>query len=110
MRDGATFITRSDDVIEALHHLLGRDQPNPPPIGLAQAGTAGLHGAEPDEDERTRIMDLLGPTPAAVDEIVRQSGGDARAVQLVLLELEIAGRLERRPGGAVSLRQPELWL
>ncbi|GBD49411.1 DNA-processing protein DprA [Methylopila sp. Yamaguchi] len=110
LRDGATFITRSDDVIEALHHLLGRDQPNPPPIGLAQAGTAGLHGAEPDEDERTRIMDLLGPTPAAVDEIVRQSGGDARAVQLVLLELEIAGRLERRPGGAVSLRQPELWL
>ncbi|GLK55162.1 DNA processing protein [Methylopila capsulata] len=110
LRDGATFITRSDDVIEALQHLLGRDEPSPPPIGLAQAGMAGFQGAEPGEDERSRIMELLGPTPAAVDEIVRQSGADARSVQLVLLEMEIAGRLERRPGGAVCLRQPDLWL
>lgn len=110
LRDGATFVTRSEDVIDALQHLLGREGPLPQPIALAQAGTAGFEGAEPGDDLRARIVELLGPTPAAVDELVRQSGGDARAVQLVLLELEIAGRLERRPGGAVCLRPSDLWL
>jgi DNA processing protein len=38
-----------------------------------------------------------------VDELVRQSGLAPAAVQTVLLELELAGRLERHAGGRVSL-------
>jgi DNA processing protein len=38
-----------------------------------------------------------------VDEIVRQSGLVPAIVQTVLLELELAGRLERHAGGKVSL-------
>jgi len=38
-----------------------------------------------------------------VDELIRQSGAGAAAVQLALLELEIAGRLARHAGGRVSL-------
>ncbi len=41
--------------------------------------------------------------PVGIDELVRQSGGNAGAVQMALLELEIAGRLVRHAGGRVSL-------
>ncbi|MGA0531509.1 DNA-processing protein DprA [Hansschlegelia sp. KR7-227] len=104
LRDGATFITRSDDVIEALAPLVDRGPPPAPPISLAQAGAAGFEGGEPQDDQRMRVLELLGPSPAAIDDLVRQSGSDARTVQIVLLELELAGRLDRLPGGKVSLR------
>jgi DNA processing protein len=55
------------------------------------------------EGERRSLIDLLGPTPVAVDELVRQSGQDAATVQLVLLELELAGRVERHAGAKISL-------
>lgn len=49
------------------------------------------------------LIELLGPSPIAVDDLVRQSGLSIRTVQMTLLELEIAGRLERHGGNAVSL-------
>jgi DNA processing protein len=58
---------------------------------------------EPAEDERSRIVSLLGPTPAAIDDLVRLSRTSPAIVRTVLLELELAGRLERHGGGLVSL-------
>ena len=55
------------------------------------------------DGDRDAVAGLLGPTPVAVDEIVRQSGRPAAAVQLVLLELELAGRVARHAGARVSL-------
>ena len=49
------------------------------------------------------VEDLLGPDPVAVDELVRQCHLSAAAVRAVLLELELAGRLERHAGNRVSL-------
>ncbi|GGB25295.1 hypothetical protein GCM10011380_13580 [Sphingomonas metalli] len=69
------------------------------PAGRYAAATAG----EPDDAARRHIAALLGPVPVAVDEIVRQSQASPAAVQMVLLELELAGRLERHAGGRVSL-------
>jgi DNA processing protein len=46
---------------------------------------------------------MLTIAPVAVDELIRQSGASASAVQLALLELEIAGRLQRHAAGRVSL-------
>jgi DNA processing protein len=50
------------------------------------------------------ILERLGPTPVAVDELVRQCQLSAAAVATLLLELELAGRIERHPGNLVSLR------
>ena len=55
-------------------------------------------------DERARIVGLLGPTPVGIDDLVRLSGSSPAVVRTVLLELELAGRLERHGGGLVSLR------
>jgi DNA processing protein len=53
--------------------------------------------------EEADLIAFLGPSPVAVDDLVRQSGLSIRNVQMALLELEIAGRLERHGGNAVSL-------
>jgi DNA processing protein len=98
IRDGATLIQTAADVMESITHLNGRvasplrpfdHQPTP--------------AADPEPDIRIRVEELLGPSPAPVDEIVRLSGADPGAVQLVLLELDLAGRLDRHAGNKVSL-------
>jgi DNA processing protein len=45
----------------------------------------------------------LSPTAVLIDDLIRMSGTSPRIVRMVLLELEIAGRLERHGGGLVSL-------
>jgi DNA processing protein len=50
------------------------------------------------------IEQLLGRSPVTVDEIIRLSGAPSGSVQMALLELDLAGRLDRHAGGKVSLR------
>jgi DNA processing protein len=58
---------------------------------------------EPDASDRERIVGLLGPTPILLDDLIRMAGTSPAIVRTVLLELELAGRLERHGGGLVSL-------
>jgi DNA processing protein len=67
------------------------------------AEAPGPPGFEPDNDERTRIIALMGPTPVSIDDLVRLAWTSPAVVRTVLLELEIAGRLERHGGALVSL-------
>jgi DNA processing protein len=60
-------------------------------------------GPEPEADQRARIVGLLGPTPVGIDDLVRLANAPPAVVRMVLLELEIAGRLERHGNGLVSL-------
>ena len=55
------------------------------------------------EAERDRVVEALGPTPVSVDELIRHTGLHPAQVFMILLELDLAGRLERHAGGAVSL-------
>lgn len=98
IREGATLIQNADDVLEAIRpfHLRPLAQKN-----LDYASPAAAPDAS--ETERRTVLDLLSPTAVAVDEIVRQSGLSPATVQTVLLELELAGRLERHAGGKASL-------
>jgi DNA processing protein len=54
-------------------------------------------------DETGIVVGLLGPAPVSPDELARQSGLSIRAVNGILLELELAGRLVRHAGSGVSL-------
>lgn len=68
----------------------------------SRSGGAGDE-VEPAPDERARIVALLGPAPVQIDDLVRLSKSSPAVVRMVLLELEIAGRLERHGGGLISL-------
>lgn len=57
----------------------------------------------PGENDRADVLEALGPTPIAVDDIIRHTGMSAAQISMVLLELDLAGRLERHAGGNVSL-------
>lgn len=105
LKQGATMVTGAQDVIEALEPLLRQDAALPEqPDLLAQIDEEPepLQAITTDR-ERDLIADALGPVPVDVDTLVRHTGIDAGAVQLVLLELDLAGRLIRSPGNQVAL-------
>jgi DNA processing protein len=96
IKQGATLTTEASDVVHALEPIMGR------PIELREPDE-GPMGFEPDASDRARIIDLLGPAPIGLDDLIRMAGTSPAIVRTVLLELELAGRLERHGGGLVSL-------
>tara|TARA_R110000787_G_scaffold14654_18_gene45173 strand:- start:911 stop:1441 length:531 start_codon:yes stop_codon:yes gene_type:complete len=102
LKDGAIVTTDSGDVIEALapsSRLFSDDEP----FFEEPEGDDGARFTEPHDDDRTRVIEALGPSPAEIDDIIRHTGVSAQTVYLVLIELDLAGRLHRHPGGMVSL-------
>jgi DNA processing protein len=99
IRDGATLIQNAADVIEAVRPMMGHVAS--PYVPFERIDPEAL---DTEPDSRAAIESLLGPSAVPVDELVRQSGAAPGAVQLILLELDLAGRLERHAGGKVSLR------
>lgn len=99
IREGAVLVQTPEDVVELVS-------------GFDATPRSTLREAQPHylpaedgllADVPADIAALLTTAPVSVDELVRQSGAGAGAVQMALLELEIAGRLLRHAGGRVSL-------
>ncbi|MEX1206637.1 MAG: DNA-processing protein DprA [Dongiaceae bacterium] len=102
LRQGAVLVETAADVLAALEGMTRPSLTEPPAPDFAPAGPAATDDPELGE-ARERIESLLGPTPVAVDELLRRCQVSAPVVGTVLLELELAGRLERHPGHRVSL-------
>ncbi|WP_439575453.1 DNA-processing protein DprA [Phreatobacter sp.] len=99
LKQGAVLVTEPADIIEVLRPVMARD---PGPVEAGETDVP-MEPVEPGDDTRSRIHSLLGPVPVTIDDIVRASEAPVAAVRVVLLELELAGRLHREPGGRVSL-------
>jgi len=97
IRDGATLIQSAVEIAEALSPF-GRGR-----VAAPAAPFVPDTSADVSESDRRTIVSLLGPVAVAIDELLRQSGLSPAALHLVLLELELAGRLIRHAGGRVSL-------
>ncbi len=98
IRDGATLVQNAADVIEAIRL---------PASSVRSAPARYDHSPEElvdGEDVLSSVERLLGPSPVPVDEIIRLSGAASGSVQMALLELDLAGRLDRHAGNRVSLR------
>jgi DNA processing protein len=111
IRRGATLTETAEDVLTQLGPLVREAPPPPPVLPLAieerwslNATRIGAGDPMADENALGIILERLGPTPVAVDELVRQCQLTASAVATLLLELELSGRVERHPGNLVSLR------
>ncbi|RRQ52199.1 DNA-processing protein DprA [Sphingorhabdus wooponensis] len=99
IREGATLVQDASEIAELVSPLDNRM--------LAPAVKTAPSFAVMNDDEsnveRGAVIDLMGMTYVSVDELVRQSGSNPTTVQMVLLELELAGKLERGAGGKVRL-------
>lgn len=106
LKSGATLVTSADDVLEALApalagaslimepHAAFEDVPpaplRPPPL----IGTS----------DRDRVVVAMGPQPIPIDDLARATDLGARELRVILMELDLAGRIERHGQGLVSLR------
>lgn len=110
IKDGAVMVTDVADVLAAL---------SPPPNHPGSGGGTSEHLSEPrqgplerppplpvelTESDRDRVVATLGPAPVGLDDIVRATGLPARNVQIALLEIALAGRIEYHGHHLVSLR------
>ncbi|MEE2525125.1 DNA-processing protein DprA [Hyphobacterium sp. HN65] len=102
IRDGAVLIETADDVLDVLRHAKR-------PVAAESDPQDYTHDALPETGPaaRERVLDLLSPSPVAIDDLVRHSGLATGEVHAVLIELEIAGRAVILPGGTVQLGYEE---
>lgn len=102
IRQGATLTETAEDVLTVLgeRRVAPRREKDPAPFPTVSP-------SKPEESDldraRAAIVESLGPVPVTVDELIRNGQFSPAVASAVLLELELAGRLERHPGNQVSL-------
>jgi DNA processing protein len=126
IRQGAMLVTSADDIADdlksqrepsqlpLLDEAQGRETPLwdelewlGPETAPARIDTAPpFDGWSEDAgaDLRTRLLNLITAAPSDPDELARALGVSAREIGIMLYELEAEGRIERRGGGAATLR------
>lgn len=106
IKQGACLVTEIDDILEALSHRLPRAER--PQSLLTENQTTDQNNLALDEPvpiaERDMLIGCLNLTPIAIDELVRHTSLPLNQIQLILLELDLAGRLERHGNQTISLR------
>ncbi|MEM6780888.1 MAG: DNA-processing protein DprA [Pseudomonadota bacterium] len=102
LQDGAVLIQSSTDVLQNMNDFTGRSLGEPKQAEAPITPLAPIDENEV-EDARDLILSNLSHVPVTVDELVRVCHITISVAQTVLLELELAGRLQRLPGGRVSL-------
>lgn len=101
LKNGAIVTTSAEDVIDALAPLDDRAPSFPRAQPLLEPEEAVA--LPPSDDQRTHILSLLGPSPVDIDDLIAHSGLAPAQVHLTILELDLAGRIERHSGNRVSL-------
>jgi DNA processing protein len=105
IRDGAALIESAADIVEALDSFSSKSMRENNFSGFAYEGSEDLDFIEPSDPETARqmLLENLSYNPIAVDELILTCHLTIPVVQTLLLEMELAGRLKRHPGGKVSL-------
>ncbi|MCX5495434.1 DNA-processing protein DprA [Kaistia dalseonensis] len=104
IKEGAHLVTTASDVLEVVGPMIGHAFVAPPNWSEPEGEGAQSPGSVvPDDRDRALLIEALGPTPVQVDELIRFTGLRAATVQVLLIELDLAGRIERHPGQRVAL-------
>ncbi|MGD9784858.1 MAG: DNA-processing protein DprA [Hyphomicrobiaceae bacterium] len=107
LKNGAIIATEPADVIGHLAPLTGlTGRPEFAETAAAVWPEAGQRSGPPplpSQDERGAILAALGPAPVDIDALARSVGVEPRAVAVILMELELAGRIVRQGAQLVAL-------
>jgi DNA processing protein len=98
IRDGATLLTRTSDVIDTL-----RAEYVGVPKTFAEPDGPSHEMIEIGSTERQRVLSLLSHSPTDVDDVIRESKLPTAAVLGILLEFELAGKVTRSAQQKISL-------
>ncbi|MDQ6438149.1 DNA-processing protein DprA [Mesorhizobium sp. LHD-90] len=104
LKEGAVLVTSAEDILDALAPLTLTE--SPPEIEIDDPPDFS-NAPPPAATDRAKVIEALGPVPTSVDELIWHTGLHPAKVFMILLELDLAGRLERHSGGAVSLVFPD---
>lgn len=103
IQQGARLITNADDIIDGIGRF---DDSAPVPLLEPDWDvTGGFEDDEPSADDRARLIEALSVTPISIDALIAATGLSVSAVQMLLLELDLAGRIEWSSGQLVALRE-----
>lgn len=102
LKDGAAFIESTQDVIEALSSRTRGHAAQGAREGWLP-GFEEIDESEIEERQRGMLLEKLSVIPVAVDDLVAQTNLPANVILTILLEKELAGMVQRHPGGKVSL-------
>jgi DNA processing protein len=102
IREGARLVEDFEQVLESLDGLAGPDLRFHGNLNFSNQPTE-INTLSESDKVRDEVLSLLGPSPVMVDELIRQCHCSPPVLGMVLLELDLAGRLERHPGNRVSL-------
>jgi DNA processing protein len=100
IQQGARLVTNAQDIID----VMGSADPARMALFDAEWQPDDAVGEMPAEDDRARLLQSLSTTPVVVDELILATGISPGAMQMLLLELDIAGRVEWSSGQLVALR------
>lgn len=107
IREGATLVRNADDVLEIITNFSGKGFREP--ISTPQNFIYDIIENDISATENSRetlqekILSNLSFTPINVDELVRACHVTISEVQLIVMELELAGRIKRLPGNKIIL-------
>ena len=104
IKDGAALTEGAEDVLAALRPILGGGFQDPPDGDSSGPNIASQASEREADAVRGLVEEKLGPAPVDIDELIRQCGAPSAAILTVILELELAGRVQRHPGNRVSWR------
>jgi len=101
IRDGAVLVRSVEDVLE----VLGRPEKKDSilkSIDNSESQDTEIYEYIDADTLKGQILQALGPTPVAVDELVRQCQVSAPSLTTLILEMELEGTVERYPGNRVA--------
>lgn len=97
LREGATYFTSAEDILEDLHWL-----DNPPPVRHNSDCSADTASFPP---EQSAIIRALKPGTLSFEQLLDKTGLSPSSLMSALTVLQISGRVESLPGKQYQLKQ-----
>jgi DNA processing protein len=111
IKQGAALIESAEDIRRALEQPVHRSHTPYQALQLQEENSTGYAAltnfSEPSSEElaeaRIALLSALSPVPVLLDAVIRETQLPPAILQVLILELELAGIIQRSTGGRIAL-------